>query len=256
MLISLLIVSFWVLFLGLSLSMWVPGEAPIVFESAITMTELLQHGGKGGSHGNKGHLFKESALMGGFARVTIIKDSPEISITFDDDFNPHLAEADFFRPTDGAGVDFDSSGAGIGYGDNDFGLPKENWLLPIKPMFDLPEKKIEVPKGNRNGMILVSNIDWPGMPAKDSDTGRVVVDITIHENATISYDFVSVEPEGKGFRTVTEKAITQRFRYSPKTNRGEPVETTIRLSITICLTCELSLHVTSAKDMHVGAIVD
>lgn len=150
------------------------------------------------------------------------------------------------------GLDESAMMDGIG-GDADFGLPANPGLA--RPLMKVPGSSAFRPAAGGNdedGLIIAGRIGWPGMPAADTDTGRVVVDITIFPDATIAYQFVTEEPPGKGFRRVTEQAIVYRFKYRPRKIDGEAIETRLRLSVTICLDCESSIAASDLEGFHVA----
>lgn len=207
---------------------------------------------------NKDHVgdptSAESLFKGGnIGKLTVIRDAPTIEVS-----PLRVGNAPFTYPLDiplgnPAHLSYSIDGADHDllpeFPGGDFGLPEENWLLPIKPNPALPQPRepaIRRKGKNRSAVIMVGDIMWPGT-AKRSDTGYVVVDITIHKDATISYEFVSEEPTGKGFRSVTEQAIVFNYDYKPRVVNGERVESTVRLFITICLGCESSVYLISGE---------
>ena len=200
-----------------------------------------------------------SFLRGGFVeKPSVIPDQPmhDAAFTISADFTAE----DLPLPDPNAGAppvsfsSIDGSGMTGGFGgDADFGLPAEpglarSWLT----MPDFPTEQSLKISENRDGVIIASDIPWPGNAALDTDTGRVVVDITIQPNATISYDFVSAEPAGKGFRRVTERAIVYGFKNKPRIVRGVAVESQIRLSVTFCLGCESSIVTSNLEGFQVA----
>jgi hypothetical protein len=230
-----------------------PGPSTLVrfTVSEPTLPTGFRSGGPGRhtapTAGERAHAVFAGGLL---ASIRIIPDTPRVSLTLTIPNDQPLSPLPGFELGDPA-VIYAQAGDGDGSGgDTDFGLPAENWLLPVAARFDLPaasEPDLILRGHDRCAMIAVSNIFWP-MTAHRSDTGYVVVDITIHEDETISYQFISEQPPGRGFRSVTEDAIVFRYDYKARIVNGHPVESTVRLYITICYDCEPAVAVISGKD--------
>lgn len=198
-----------------------------------------------------------SAFRGGFIEnLTIVREEPSIEIvppTITADRGTDVFESDFGYPdlSVSSGASPYEMSSGIGYGDDDgeFGLPRGNRLSKVP--YRLPEPP---DRRNQNGRVMLGRIDWPGAPAQPTDTGYVVVDITIYPDGDISYRFIEEQPRGKGFRFVTEQALLYRNRYEPRVVDGRPVETVVRLFVTICLNCESRLDVLESDGLDVAAL--
>lgn len=203
-----------------------------------------------------------SGFRGGFIEnLVVVREEPSIEIVrpaVTDDRGAIVFESAFGYPdlpTSSGDLPYGMN-SGIGWGDDDgeFGLPLGN-PLPRVP-FRLPEppdRRIE-DRRDRNGRVILGSIDWPGLPAQPTDTGYVVVDITIYPDGDISYQFIDEHPRGKGFRYVTEQALLYRNRYEPKIVGGQPVETVVRLFVTICRDCESRLDVLESDGLDVAAL--
>lgn len=231
-----------------------PGPSTLVrfTVSEPTLPTGFRNGGPGrhsaATAGERAHAVFAGGLL---ENIRIIPDTPRVSLTLTIPNDQPLSPLSGFDLGDPAAI-YAQAGDGDGGGmdgDSDFGLPAENWLLPVAARFDLPaasEPDLSMRGHDRSAMIAVSNIMWP-MTAHRSDTGYVVVDITIHEDETISYQFISEQPPGRGFRSVTEDAIVFRYDYKARIVNGQPVESTVRLYITICYDCEPAVAVISGK---------
>lgn len=132
------------------------------------------------------------------------------------EYDPHR---DYLTFGDGSGGDAD-----FGLGDNTFGLPGGIYC-PGAARF--PNGDWGYDDLNRPLFLGLRN---PGFPAEaDTNTvGKVVFEITVHEDSLINYRIKSVEPQCRGFYQATEYAIVNG-KFAPRFIDGVPVKETIEV---------------------------
>ncbi len=113
-----------------------------------------------------------------------------------------------------------------GIGNNTFGLPNG--------IYWTPPPRLPGDRGGSGGLIqpLFLGLADPGFPAeaKKSTVGKVVFDITVHEDGLITYRIKSVTPSCEGFHRATEYAIFNGI-YSPLMVNGVPVRQTVEVTL-------------------------
>jgi len=150
----------------------------------------------------------------------------------DDALSPVMI-ADFAYESED-GLTLYSAGVGgsdiFGLGDNTFGLPNG---LAIPSRVRLPFGRGDRLNRPKDGPVFLG-LAIPAFPseARLSDTGRVVVDVTVDAKGYVSYNILSVSPQFRGFGHAVERAIL-RGKYAPRIVNGFPVEHTTRLTLVL-----------------------
>ena len=137
----------------------------------------------------------------------------------------------------------EGSGSFYGYGDDNFGLPKDKpYLPPVRNDWDIIENGYYGDiLFNRPAVARLALPRWPS-DAKRNDTGIVEIVFTIYKNGYISLwddiEIIKEFPYGKGFGRAVKYAIYYRSKFQAAVKNGEPVDTKIKLDIKICQGCE------------------
>lgn len=138
----------------------------------------------------------------------------------------------------GAGTgDGNGRGGGVGDGD-DYGLPPRPPLSLIVRDWDVPPPPsfLEPPRP------ALAEMYPPRFPpeADDSDTGVVMIRLTIYPDATIDWTVLDEMPLGFGFAREAVQAL-RRSRFTPYRVRGEPVTMTVTYRCMICMNCRTTV---------------
>lgn len=238
--------------LGLVSAVLLETDLPFVqseSESAVASPE--RSGGNGPATWAAGLLPDDAPRSGflGFIRVTPVSGrvSPAPS-PFSTSMAARLSPVDLnptaFGASQWVGVG-NGTGDGIGNGngtDDGFGLP------PL-PLFALPLPVWRATDDSVQAGIsrpATAELYPPRFPpeARRSDTGIVVMSLTIHKDATIAWRVLEESPAGFGFAREVLQAL-KYSRFSPRRVRGEPVEVTMTYRCVVCLRCPVTVTVNS-----------
>jgi hypothetical protein len=139
-------------------------------------------------------------------------------------------------PDTGEGI---GSGSGDGLDDN-FGLPQNDFTHPPTRFLTAPYMPPFIPDP---GLIALSPPRFP-READSSDTGIVVLEVTIGKDRRLTWKILEETPPKSGFGREVVQALL-RSRIYPKRVNGHPVDVTVTYVCVLCATCDFKLTSTS-----------